>query len=56
MPRTLQGIVAVLGRVIFLALAALDAVEGIGDDGEQRETFDYLVRVVDEDHSTIQQA
>jgi len=32
-----------------LALAALDAVEGIGDDVEQCETFDYLVRVVDED-------
>ena len=32
-----------------LALAALDAVEGIGDDAEQRETLDYLVRVVDED-------
>ena len=32
-----------------LALASLDAVEEIGDDDEQRETFDYLVRVVDED-------
>ncbi len=32
-----------------LALAALDAVEGIGDDAEQRETLDYLMRVVDED-------
>jgi hypothetical protein len=32
-----------------LALAALDAVEEIGDAVEQRETLDYLVRVVDED-------
>jgi hypothetical protein len=32
-----------------LALAALEAIEGIGDDAEQRETLDYLVRVVDED-------
>jgi len=32
-----------------LALAALDAVEVIGDDAEQRETLDYLMRVVDED-------
>ncbi len=32
-----------------LALAALDAVEVIGDDAEQRETLDYLVRVIDED-------
>ena len=32
-----------------LALAALDAVEEIGDDAEQCETLDYLVRVVDED-------
>jgi hypothetical protein len=32
-----------------LALAALEAVESIGDDAEQRETLDYLVRVVDED-------
>ena len=32
-----------------LALAALDAIEEIGDDDEQRETLDYLVRVVDED-------
>ena len=32
-----------------LALAALDAVERIGDDVEQRETLAYLVRVVDED-------
>jgi len=32
-----------------LALAALDAIDGIGDDAEQRETLDYLVRVVDED-------
>jgi hypothetical protein len=31
------------------ALAALDAVEQIGDDAEQRETLDYLMRVVDED-------
>ncbi len=31
------------------ALAALDAVEGIGDDAEQRATLDYLMRVVDED-------
>ena len=26
-----------------------DSVEEIGDDDEQRETLDYLVRVVDED-------
>jgi len=32
-----------------LALAAINAVEGIGDDVEQCETFEYLVRVVDED-------
>ena len=32
-----------------LALAALDAIEEIGDDVEQRETLDYLMRVVDED-------
>jgi hypothetical protein len=31
------------------ALAALDAIEQIGDDAEQRETLDYLMRVVDED-------
>ena len=31
------------------ALATLDAVVGIGDDVEQRETLDYLIRVVDED-------
>jgi hypothetical protein len=32
-----------------LALAALDAIEEIGDDVEQRETLDYLLRVIDED-------
>jgi hypothetical protein len=32
-----------------LALAALEAVEEIGDDAEQRETLDHLIRVVDED-------
>ena len=32
-----------------LALAALDAIEEIADDAEQRETLDYLRRVVDED-------
>ena len=32
-----------------LALAALEAVEAIGDDIEQRETLDDLMRVVDED-------
>jgi hypothetical protein len=32
-----------------LALAALDAIATIGDDAEQRETLDYLVRVIDED-------
>jgi hypothetical protein len=31
------------------ALAALDAIERIGDEGEQRETLDYLARVIDED-------
>ncbi len=32
-----------------VALAALEAIEEIGDDDEQRETLDYLMRVVDED-------
>jgi hypothetical protein len=32
-----------------LALAALDALKEIGDVVEQRETLDYLRRVVDED-------
>jgi hypothetical protein len=32
-----------------LALAALETIEGIGDDAEQRETLDYLMRAVDED-------
>ena len=32
-----------------VALAALDALDEIGDDAEQRETLDYLIRVVDED-------
>jgi len=32
-----------------VALAALDAIEEIGDDAEQRETLDYLMRVIDED-------
>jgi len=32
-----------------LALAALDAIEEIGDDAEQRETLEYLMHVVDED-------
>jgi len=32
-----------------LALAALETIEAIGDDIEQRETLDYLMRVVDED-------
>ena len=32
-----------------LALAALDILEEIGDDAEQRETLDYLMRIVDED-------
>ena len=32
-----------------LALAALEAIEQIGDDAEQRATLDYLMRVVDED-------
>ena len=32
-----------------LALAALVAIEEIGDDAEQRETLDYLMRVIDED-------
>jgi hypothetical protein len=31
------------------ALAALDALDEIGGDSEQRETLDYLMRVVDED-------
>ncbi len=32
-----------------LAPAALDAIEEIGTDAEQRETLDFLMRVVDED-------
>ena len=32
-----------------LALAALETIEEIGDDVEQHETLDYLMRVVDED-------
>ena len=32
-----------------LTLEALEVIEGIGDDIEQRETLDYLERVVDED-------
>jgi hypothetical protein len=32
-----------------LAQAVLDAIEEFGDDAEQRETLDYLMRVVDED-------
>jgi len=32
-----------------LALAALDAINEIGDDDEQRETLEYLMRAVDED-------
>jgi hypothetical protein len=32
-----------------LALAALDEIERIGDESEQRETLEYLMRVVDED-------
>ena len=32
-----------------LAQAALDSLEEIGDDTEQRETLDYLMRVIDED-------
>ncbi len=32
-----------------LELAALDAIEQIGDESEQRETLEYLMRVVDED-------
>jgi hypothetical protein len=32
-----------------LALQALDSLEGMGDEEEQRETFAYLVRAVNED-------
>ena len=32
-----------------VALAALDAIEQMGDDGEQRETLEYLMRAVDDD-------
>ena len=32
-----------------VAMAALEALEEIGDEVEQRETLDYLRRVVDED-------
>jgi hypothetical protein len=31
------------------ALAALDAIEQIGDQSQQRETLEYLMLVVDED-------
>ena len=31
------------------ALEALDAIEEIGDEEEQRDTLSYLMRVVDED-------
>lgn len=31
------------------ALAALDAIQQIGDEAEQRETLDHLMRIVDED-------
>ena len=30
------------------ALAALDAIQGIGDEAEQREMLDYLARWIDE--------
>ena len=32
-----------------VAIAALEALEEIGDEVEQRETLDYLRRAVDED-------
>jgi hypothetical protein len=32
-----------------LAVQALDSLEDMGDEAEQRETFAYLARVVDED-------
>lgn len=32
-----------------LALAALDAIQQIGGEAEQRETLEHLMRVVDED-------
>jgi hypothetical protein len=32
-----------------VAMAALEALEEIGDEVEQRETLDYLRQVVDED-------
>ncbi|MGB2608223.1 MAG: hypothetical protein WBC80_04555 [Isosphaeraceae bacterium] len=32
-----------------LALQALDSLEGMGDEEEQRETFAYLTRAVNED-------
>ena len=32
-----------------LALESLDAIREIGDDQEQRETLEYLIRVIDED-------
>jgi len=35
-----------------VALAALEAVEQIGDAAEQRETLDYLMRAVDDDRSS----
>lgn len=33
----------------LVAIAALEAVEQIGDAAEQRETHDYLMRAVDDD-------
>lgn len=32
-----------------VALAAIEAIEQIGDASEQRETLDYLMRAVDDD-------
>ena len=38
-----------IARRATLALQALDSLEAIGDEEEQRETFAYLARAVDED-------
>ena len=40
---------AEIGERNALALAALDAIKEIGDEAEQNETLEYLMRAVDED-------
>jgi hypothetical protein len=38
-----------------IALAALDAIEAIGDDAEQRDTLEYLMGIVDDDRLSDRQ-